>query len=285
VSTYTLTKLFRAKSVSTLHEGSLYAPSGQVIIKELLIANTTGASVTTAIGVIDAGSNILDGLESGFDGTVPDASGLGHALGSWVPASTGLALTRSASFGYLGTSNCMQLKVTGTTAPTARTGFFAIQPLTAYLASAAQRAGGTGRSMRLMINWYAAENAVGYPQGPGALISTSTLATQTDGSSGFFPLSGSATSPAGAFYAQLQYQSAVNVITNEIHYLDGVLLTNGAGVPLILARDINDRFFTQALPTGLTQLGCSVVLNAGDSLFAIASAAGVNIVGSGVVLS
>jgi hypothetical protein len=88
-----------------------------------------------------------------------------------------------------------------------------------YTALASFKAGATARSCRVKIKWYDAT---------GALLSTDTGSSATDGTGGFTQAPLTATSPVGAAFAAVivEVLAAANA---EIHYVDKIALSPGAG--------------------------------------------------------
>lgn len=146
--------------------------------------------------------NIISAVDASFESGIGTWANVGGSASTLSQSST-QALDGSFSLALTGVAS-------GNGA--AASGFYAVAASTQYSLGAYFRAGSTGRSAFVTINWYDSTHTI---------ISSSVGSTVSDTNSGWTQATVTATSPVNAAYATLQVQ--VNSIVNtEIHYIDQV---------------------------------------------------------------
>jgi hypothetical protein len=149
--------------------------------------------------------NILSAVDGSFE----------SSIGTFVGSNCALAQSSTQA---LDGSFSLRLTASSAANMNAASGFYAVLPSTQYSLGAFFRAGATGRSVSVSINWYDSTHTI---------ISTSTGSVVSDVTTGFTQAIVTASSPSNAAYATVQ----VNVVApanTEIHYVDEVGLMPGA---------------------------------------------------------
>lgn len=150
----------------------------------------------------------------GHENMLPkDDSDIEAGVGQWTGDSSTTA-SQSSAQKKSGTNSLRLLRntTTGTAGASRTTGTSGV-PVTvgvSYVALASFRAGTTGRSCTVIIEWYTSG---------GSLVTTSTSTPVSDTNAGFTDATLTATAPATAAFARLRVAVASAVAT-EVHYVD-----------------------------------------------------------------
>lgn len=149
--------------------------------------------------------NILSSDDASFEASI----------GTYVGSNATLAQSATQA---LDGSFSLRLTCNGSTPSRAVSGFYAALPSTQYSLGAFFRAGSTGRSVLVALNWYDSTHT---------LISSSSGSTVSDVTTGWTQATVTATSPSNAAFVtvRVEVDSAANT---EIHYVDEVGLFFGA---------------------------------------------------------
>ena len=182
-----------------------------------LLSATPGIDPPTGIPtitlVVTGQDNIVSADDASFE----------NSVGTWV-AGANTTIVQSPTFADDG-SDSLKLTATALGSVTANTATgisaYPVVGSTNYAATAAFRAGSTGRTFTLGINWYTAA---------GALISTSTGTGVADVTTGWTVATVAATAPSNAAFAGLVVTGA-SLAASEVHYLDEVGLFNETTAP------------------------------------------------------
>jgi hypothetical protein len=133
-------------------------------------------------------------------------------LGTWANVGGSVSTPSQSSTQALDGSFSMAMTGTASGNGATATGFYPVVGSTQYSLGAFFRAGSTGRSCFVQINWYDSTHT---------FISSSVGSTVSDTSSGWTQATLTATSPSNAAFATFAVQ--VNSIVNtEVHYVDEV---------------------------------------------------------------
>ncbi|MGH9169090.1 MAG: hypothetical protein ACRD02_14805, partial [Acidimicrobiia bacterium] len=141
-------------------------------------------------------------------------------VGDWVNDSNA-ALARTTAQAHKGTAS-LQMTASSAAAMRARTASgtsgHPVEPNTQYTARAQARTAVTARSVRVLIRWY---------DSGGALITTATGSSVTDGINWNAAPFATAVSPANAAFATVVLE-VLSASSSEVHYFDAISLRRGS---------------------------------------------------------